>query len=522
MEHSQPANRQAATGALVDRARLFLEVCLVVLGVEAVLMLAIPSILPGLPAVQAALLDTLLLALFAGPLVYWRVQTALDRLAGPVPEVGTVPEDMMLPIVAALCGLVFTAGLVHGRRQDQAQDRRAELEAVAMRVEIDVIERFDRVRFGLLGTRGLVQAHATLDRAGFRAFWSDRRIEEEYPGVRGFGLIRQIPRVDSAKMVQEEIRDGGRGFAIRSEGTEPDLMVITRIEPVGRNREAWGYDVGSEHVRRQAMETALRSGAACLTHPIVLLQDGRKRAGFLFVQPTQGPQGPGDSLHGRGQVAYAPIVAEELLQGVDSVAGAKYVVRLWASAARDSFQCVFGNSGRDSVPAVGAGGVRQFTVAGLPFRLELALRAPSDDHLSVEVLIAAGGGILSLLVGVVIWLLGLGRRRAEGIALSMTGELRHAKAEAEDALRYSRSFLETIHAQSIVSVTDSEGRMLEVNDAFCDAFGYARKDLVGKTHRILNSGAHDVEFWKNMWSRIGTGRSWRGAICNRSRKGTLV
>lgn len=437
------------------RASLFLEVCLVVLGVEGLLMLAIPAFLPELPAVQAALLDTLLLAMVAGPLVYWRVQAALDRFAGPVPEVGTVPEDMMLPIVAALCGLVITAGVVHGWRQDQEQDRLAELEAVAIRVEIDVIERFDRVRLGLLGTRGLLQAHPSLDRAGFRVFWSDRRIEEEYPGVRGFGLIRQIPRSDSAKMLKEEIRDGGNGFAIRSEGTEPDLMVITRIEPLGRNRPAWGYDVGSERARRDAMETALRSGGACLTRPIVLVQDGRKRAGFLFVQPIHGPLGPGDSLHGRGLVAYAPIVAEELLQGIDSVAGAKYAVRLWVGGGRDSFQCVHGGALRDSVPVSGGRGVRPFTVAGQPFRLEVAPRKPSEDLLTGEVLIAAGGGILSLLVGLVIWLLGLGRRRAEAIAVSMTEELRNAKAEAEDALQYSRSFLETIHAQSIVSVTDS-------------------------------------------------------------------
>jgi len=526
MDSPHTSHRPDASVVVIDRTRLFLEVCLIVLGAEGLLMLLIPRFLPSLPSLQTAFVDTIMLAAIAGPAVYWRVHSALDRLAGPVPERRGSPEEMLLPIVVAMSGMLVTAGVLHGWRVDQARQDRMELEAVASRLEKDVASRFDHVLFGLRGTRGLMEMDPGLGRAGFRRFWSGVRVSEEFPGVRGFGVIRQIPRRDSLKLLRQERDDDGAGFAIRSTGPRPDLMVITRIEPLEPNRAAWGYDVGSEPVRREAMEAALRMGRPNLTAPIALVQDGRKRAGFLYILPIHGPLGPGDSLFGRGTVVYAPIVAEELLGGIDSVAGAEHVLRLWEGGGRDSSRRIHGDGARDGtepgdssrLPAAS----RRIPVGDRILDLEVSPRRSAPNLLAVDVFIGVGGGILSLLMGAVIWLLGVGRRQAEGLALSMTEDLRSAKAEAEDALRYSRSFLETIHAQTLVSVTDREGHLLEVNDSFCDAFGYARKDLVGKTHRVLNSGTHGVEFWTAMWSRIASGRSWRGSICNRARNGSMV
>nr|WP_315490082.1 PAS domain S-box protein [uncultured Rhodoferax sp.] len=96
-----------------------------------------------------------------------------------------------------------------------------------------------------------------------------------------------------------------------------------------------------------------------------------------------------------------------------------------------------------------------------------------------------------------------------------------ARKQVEDALHQSYSLVRTLHLQSIVSVTDREGRIIDANEGFCKISGYSHKELVGQTHRIVNSGVQTHAFWTEMWSSISTGQLWRGEICNRNKEGSL-
>ena len=96
-----------------------------------------------------------------------------------------------------------------------------------------------------------------------------------------------------------------------------------------------------------------------------------------------------------------------------------------------------------------------------------------------------------------------------------------ARKQAEEALRETGALLRTIHLHSIVSVADRAGIIVDVNDSFCTISGYSRDELLGQTHRVINSGVHSPEFWTDMWRNISSGKSWRGEICNRSKKGSL-
>ena len=69
-----------------------------------------------------------------------------------------------------------------------------------------------------------------------------------------------------------------------------------------------------------------------------------------------------------------------------------------------------------------------------------------------------------------------------------------------------------------VALTDINGVIHYINDAFTRHTGYSREEIIGKTQRVLKSGEHPKDFFTLLWDTILAGDSFRATFINR-RKG---
>ncbi|MHB0858151.1 MAG: PAS domain S-box protein [Anaerolineae bacterium] len=84
------------------------------------------------------------------------------------------------------------------------------------------------------------------------------------------------------------------------------------------------------------------------------------------------------------------------------------------------------------------------------------------------------------------------------------------------------ALLNTAVEQTVEAVilTDTSGTIEYVNPSFEQITGYSREEAIGQNPRILKSGKQDTAFYQTMWSTLGAGQVWSGALVNTAKNGS--
>ena len=104
--------------------------------------------------------------------------------------------------------------------------------------------------------------------------------------------------------------------------------------------------------------------------------------------------------------------------------------------------------------------------------------------------------------------------RVNGIASDIS-----ERKEAEEALELQDTALRA--AANAIMITDREGNIVSVNQAFCQFTGYSAEEAIGKKPSILKSGKQSLSFYQDLWKTVLAGKVWKGEVENKRKDGSL-
>jgi two-component system CheB/CheR fusion protein len=70
-------------------------------------------------------------------------------------------------------------------------------------------------------------------------------------------------------------------------------------------------------------------------------------------------------------------------------------------------------------------------------------------------------------------------------------------------------------------ITDVQGRITWVNQAFCEYYGHTASSVIGKNPRILQSGRQGGRYYAALWRSIVNGHPWSGTIVDQDADGRV-
>jgi len=372
----------------------------------------------------------------------------------------------VLVVLVVILGMGATAFSVY-----QATSRiKSERELQASIMLTDVVNEIEG-RAGsyvevLYGLRGMFHANERVTRADFTDYVESNQIAIRYPGVHALEFTRLVAS-ESIEEFEEAVRadtsltrEGFPNFKVHPPTSYEDSFVVDYIVPHEPNRQAFGFDLGTNPIRRSAVEKARDTGEPAATSGIALVQGANDEVGFLVLLPVYNePSRPSRSTADRRAAFVGMVngvfVVDEVLAGVidprrridvevyDSGLSAQPPSEPEeASLLFNSDETLHGvaTEGADAntrLATIEVGG-RWWTIA--------ATRLAGSGSLTANILpwlLLAGGILLTLSLAGLAHALVRSRTRAETLASQMTEELtettRQMRVARDEAVRADSS-----------------------------------------------------------------------------------
>ena len=313
----------------------------------------------------------------------------------------------------------------------------------------------------LLGAKGLFEASDRVSRDEFHRYITTLDIEKKFPGIQIVGFSEWVKPDDLGRFTARIRDEGFPQFEVRPQGARQNYSAIIYMEPfANRNLAAFGFDMFSESVRRQAMSAAVVTNRASLSGKVILVQEqsNNPQAGTLLYLPIFKKDMPLDTeaqrwaaLHG---FVYIGFRMGDLMDGIlqEHQLNTQFTLYSTGSTGEQELYNSAKNIDKDFSPAFQK--VRHMELNGQPWLIKVVSdKNFEESHNSHQALIIASFGfIISFLLCAIFYVVVSERQRALLLASSMTEDMRlknvqlkHSQERFELALESSAMGIWSLH-----------------------------------------------------------------------------
>jgi PAS domain S-box-containing protein len=414
-----------------------------------------------------------------------------------------------------------------------------------------VKERVSRIRTLLRSCQGIcmvLPGQRFMDDPSWHKFANASLTDSELDGIESISIIERVKADDldeflrlhtengiSASIAAQLAKPPSTPPTSATNGASPppqERWIITHVLGPNRNRAFLGFDAATCDTLRPALEKSRDINLTAVSGRLNPASDAEHTT-VAFCLPYYAsdiPRGTVEQKRAavRGWIT-VKIRVRELFSpdnSADDNTPSLSNIKVYGDKAAAPEHLIYTNGvktdplGDDDIETLKATYDFQATL-GEEWSVHIAKSMPTAAASSAPWALLAVGLSGSVLAAVYVYGLDRSRRNAAQLA----SELSAAFEERSDDLKAANHELtlrkQALDHAAVVSETDAAGRILYVNDQFCRLSGYTRDELLGKNHRLLNSGMHEKSFFVEMFSALAIDGVWRGTLCNRDRNGSL-
>jgi diguanylate cyclase (GGDEF)-like protein/PAS domain S-box-containing protein len=293
-----------------------------------------------------------------------------------------------------------------------------------------------------------------------------------------------------------------RADAIAYHANSPGELAIGRadasgtllwLEPKDKNAAAVGFNLRSEDHRRKTFDHVRIEGEISMVSAINLAQGGN---GFLIMHPIYRLDGTFDG------VVTSDYRAQEAIEAI--IQPAAYHNLKFDLIARENLLASVGQDGLTYLDEQAF--VSVVNVIDQLWELRLT---PSEEFLAEHYShLPFSISNVSMAFSILLAMLAYQWMQTRNKAVKLD--------ELSRELKFRQDIIDSV---AIVAETDPKGTIIYANDLFAKSSGFAKSELIGRTHAIISSGRHPRAFFDEMWRTISQGKVWRGEIQNVTKSG---
>lgn len=478
-------------------------------------------------------------------------------------------SDFSLVLVILSIGITVTLWMVFETSYQQQADERFKL--LTHEVETSIKYRLLNYEEVLTGVKGLFAASKSVDRNEWNAFIDIFDLENKYPGMQAVGYSKVVGNKENVDKLTKEIHNEGFvDFNIHPLEDKEEYHSIIFVTPSDkRNQNAFGLDMSFEENRHNTMISARDSGETSITNKITLVQEINDdvQRGFLMMKSIYKNEVVSESIDEKRNnitgIVYGAFKMNDLMDGIFDQVSPEIVFKIYDNEISPKNLMYDGISELNIKES-------ELTEKKITSIITIYDKIWIVEYYSIvgvhEMNIFDNSSFLVLLsgtsmTGILFFIYRSSKatkKRLERLTeftenyavdenttldsaltdqkyeisklanafKSMQKKFKVKNDEIQNHIEELASVNQTMQdlekaldKSSLVAFTDKNGIITYANEKFCKISKYSEEELIGQSHRILKSGYHSDEFYKNIWETISSGKIWDGDIKNKSKDG---